>query len=282
MKGNEDALTRNPVVHFNGLWCELYQCVYECERQTWSTVCPCNSTPQAPRCWNVLTTVNWCPFPHLTLCLWESGDTVRLRGGIFFSVCIKPNRNWMNWTSTPHDLTLFDMGSRWPVWWVAARCRHTQTNIYFWLSACACHCCLLTFFHTLLCFSQLLMFLSTLLHQRCEVCLFALLRFLVQSVDVAPAETFCGVEAFVKIKAHNSYWHMLECSLCWLSSMRHSETLCHKSPFHRSTFLLSLSLHLTFLIPYSFIDIWLPFLRSSPPTLGSLLPLPSLIKVCHD
>lgn len=56
-------------VQFNGLWCKLHCPVYYCERQgqSWCAVCPCNTTPQAPGCWNVLTTVNCRPFPLLTL-----------------------------------------------------------------------------------------------------------------------------------------------------------------------------------------------------------------------
>lgn len=86
VKENKDTVTSNPTVHFNGLWCKLYQYVYYCERQgqSRSAACHCNITPRALWCWDVLTTVNCHPY--------STSDPIFLQSAATQCVCVLGSR----------------------------------------------------------------------------------------------------------------------------------------------------------------------------------------------
>jgi len=66
---NSCITARKLVVRCNGLWGNLYQDVYYCQKQRWfwSAMCVCNTSPRCSQGWNVLTAVLCRPFPLLTL-----------------------------------------------------------------------------------------------------------------------------------------------------------------------------------------------------------------------
>lgn len=133
-------------------------------------MCPCNTTPQAPGCWNVLTTVNCCPLPLLTLsssgvpegALRRSVPAYKPETVWFLSTlivgspferwcCVRAYWRagpWVNWTS---DCTLDVLSLLFQLGCVVGGCllQTVQNNVCLWIYACVCYCCHSAFLHGL-------------------------------------------------------------------------------------------------------------------------------------
>lgn len=133
-------------------------------------MCPCNTTPQAPGCWNVLTTVNCCPLPLLTLsssrvpegALRRSVPAYKAETVWFLSTlivgspferwcCVRAYWRagpWVNWTS---DCTLDVLSLLFQLGCVVGGCllQTVQNNACLWIYTCVCYCCHSAFLHRL-------------------------------------------------------------------------------------------------------------------------------------
>lgn len=120
-------------------------------------MCPCNTTPQAPGCWNVLTTVNCCPLPLLTLsssrvpegALRRSVPAYKAETVWFLSTpivgspferwcCVRAYWRagpWVNWTS---DCTLDVLSLLFQLGCVVGGCllQTVQNNACLWIYTC--------------------------------------------------------------------------------------------------------------------------------------------------